>query len=68
MAASDFLELTSCHQPCAKDEVEIIRYTELNYPYFTDGANSIVVVLTSTSVIEIRCEFEALDTLAAENV
>ncbi len=29
MAGNDFLELTGCYHPCTKEEVEVIKYTEI---------------------------------------
>ena len=54
MSASDFLLTTKCYLPCVRMEVELIKYTELNYPYFPDGANSMVLVLVSNSIIVIE--------------
>ena len=54
MSTYDFLSYTSCHRPCISNEVEIIKYTEVTYPMFPDGANSVLVVLVSTSITEIR--------------
>ncbi len=36
------------------DEVEPLKYSEVSYPLFADGANSFVIVLLSTSITEIR--------------
>ncbi len=36
--------------------MEIIKTTEINYPYFPDGANSLSLVLVSTSVSQIQVQ------------
>ncbi len=68
MSGADFTRLTRCYQPCVKDEVEVIRNTNLKYPYFQDGANSFVVVLVSTSMIEIRYYWYCITMLATDSV
>ena len=57
MGSSDFLRLTGCYLPCVQNEAEVIEYTEIKYPYFAGGANSLVLIVVSTNIIEIRFDF-----------